>query len=153
MDWNKIEALLERYFEGTTTLEEELALKTFFQGSSVPPHLECYRSMFSYFTKAKQEQMTRHIQTKSRRTTFVGWLVAASIVVLLGISFITWQFQAAAPKALVKTELGTYTNPEEAYVATQKALFILSEQLNTGITSMRYLNEYEKSKKIIFKNK
>lgn len=151
MEWNKIEALLERYFEGLTTLEEEQTLKTFFQRTNVPPHLESYRSLFGYFAKAKQEQMTTPIQLKSGRKVFIGWLVAASVVVLLGIGFWTWQSPSAAPQALAQTELGTYDTPEEAYAATQEALAMVSGHLNTGIESMGYLKEYENSKNQIFK--
>lgn len=151
MEWNKIEALLERYFEGLTTLEEEQALKTFFQGTNVPPHLESYRSLFGYFAQAKQERMTPPIQLKSRRNVFIGWLVAASVVVMLGIGFMTWNAPSDAPQALAQTELGTYDSPEEAYAATQEALAMVSGHLNTGIESMGYLKEYENSKNQIFK--
>lgn len=48
-------------------------------------------------------------------------------------------------------DLGTFDNPEEAFLATQKALLMVSEQVNFGMESVVYLEEYEKIKKIIFK--
>ena len=41
--------------------------------------------------------------------------------------------------------------PEEAFEATQKALSLLSNNLQFGIESVGYINEYESTKNIIFK--
>ena len=48
-------------------------------------------------------------------------------------------------------DLGTYDTPEEAFEATQKALSLLSNNLQFGIESVGYINEYESTKNIIFK--
>jgi hypothetical protein len=45
-----------------------------------------------------------------------------------------------------------YKSPEAAFKAIQKALSMLSENVNVGIESMEYINEYEYSKALIFKN-
>ena len=42
-------------------------------------------------------------------------------------------------------------NPEEALKATHKALLMVSEQVNIGMESAVYLEEYENTTKIIFK--
>lgn len=47
--------------------------------------------------------------------------------------------------------LGTYDNPEVAFRETQKVLSILSTNLNVGIESVQYIEEYENSKNLIFK--
>ncbi len=41
-----IEELLDKYFNGETSLEEELQLQTFFQGEGIPVNLKAYRSQF-----------------------------------------------------------------------------------------------------------
>ena len=43
----KIEELLEKYFDGQTTCEEERALRRFFASDQVPEHLEVYRPLFA----------------------------------------------------------------------------------------------------------
>ena len=48
-------------------------------------------------------------------------------------------------------DMFTTDNPEEAFAATQKALLMVSEQVNIGMESVVYLEEYEKTKKTIFK--
>ena len=46
---NNIETLLEQYFEGQTSVEEEATLRQYFSLDSVPEHLEMYRPLFVYF--------------------------------------------------------------------------------------------------------
>lgn len=44
-----IEELVNRYFEGETSAEEEARLRAFFRTEEVPPHLAAYRPLFAYF--------------------------------------------------------------------------------------------------------
>jgi len=46
MDYKYIEQLLERYWEGETTLQEEAILRTFFNQEDVPADLMKYKSFF-----------------------------------------------------------------------------------------------------------
>ena len=46
MDYKYIEQLLERYWEGETTLQEETILRTFFSQEDVPANLMKYKSLF-----------------------------------------------------------------------------------------------------------
>jgi len=51
-----IEKLLEKYYDGDTSLEEERALKQFFQHGDVPEHLQSHAAQFGYFANARKEQ-------------------------------------------------------------------------------------------------
>ena len=44
-----IEELLERYFEGQTSAEEEAMLRRFFVSGDVPENLAMYKPLFAYF--------------------------------------------------------------------------------------------------------
>lgn len=48
LDYKYIEQLLEEYFNGETTLEEEKILRTFFCQESIPESLVQYRDLFIY---------------------------------------------------------------------------------------------------------
>lgn len=152
MEPNKIEDILEKYFEGKTSIAEENQLREYFSSPNVAQHLEQYKPMFGYFSQAKEQKSTHEIplQTKKRN---VAWLsIAASAVVLLGIGtyfFVSEQKDTTAVAS--QTELGTYDDPEEALKATQKALALLSNNVNVGIESVQYIKEYEQSKNKIFK--
>lgn len=152
MELNKIEDILEKYFQGETSIAEENQLKEYFSSPNVAQHLEQYKPMFGYFSQAKEQKSTYEIPLQSKKRN-VAWLsIAASAVVLLGIGtyfFISEQKETTAVAS--QTELGTYDNPEEALKATQKALALLSNNVNVGIESVHYISEYEQSKNKIFK--
>lgn len=46
MDYKYIEQLIDRYFEGETTLEEEQILKKFFAQEELPEHLRKWQALF-----------------------------------------------------------------------------------------------------------
>lgn len=152
MELNKIEDILEKYFQGETSIAEENQLKKYFSSSNVAQHLEQYKPMFGYFSQAKEQKSTYEIPLQSKKRN-VAWLsIAASAVVLLGIGtyfFVSEKNDTTAVAS--QTELGTYDDPEEALKATQKALALLSNNVNVGIESVQYIKEYEQSKNKIFK--
>lgn len=147
MELREIEKLLEKYFDAATSTAEENRLKDYFSSPDVAPHLEQYRPMFGYFTQQATEKFEKTVPLKPGKR-YVAWLsVAASFVVMLGLYtlFLTPQ----TPKA---GELGTYDDPEVAFRETQKALNMLSSNINVGVEGAAYLGEYEKSKNKIFKD-
>lgn len=161
MELNKIENILEKYFQGETSIAEENELKDYFSSSNVAQHLKQYQPIFGYFSQVKEQKSTQELenlvrtgeaiplQTKKRN---VAWLsIAASAVVLLGIGTYFYISEKNATPVVVQSELGTYDNPEKAFAETQKALALLSNNVNVGIESVQYIKEYEQSKNKIFK--
>lgn len=147
MELKLVEQLLEKYFQGETTIAEEKQLKAYFSSNDVALHLAKYQSLFGYFETQKETQFEQKLPLQPRKQNTVKWIgIAASFVVLFGLA--TFYFYPSEPK---HEDLGTYDNPEEAFEATQKALLMVSEQVNIGMESVVYLEEYEKTKKTIFK--
>ncbi|MBA9075202.1 hypothetical protein GGR22_003385 [Flavobacterium gossypii] len=143
---NRIELLLEKYFEGETSIAEENELKLYFSSADVAQHLEQYKAMFGYFSSAKEQKFEQKIPLKSK-TQKVAWLsIAASVVILLGM------FTFYNRSINQSEDLGTYNDPEKAFEETQKALNLLSKNVNVGVESMQYVKEYQDSKDLIFKN-
>ncbi len=148
MELDRIEQLLEKYFEAQTSIAEEKELKEYFSSSDVAQHLERYKPLFGYTIQARQEQFSAILPLKTNKRKSVIWIsAAASVIVLLGVSLFTYNHYNQ-PKS---NDLGTFDDPEIAYKETQKALAMISEHVNIGIGSMNYLNEYEQSKNKIFK--
>lgn len=151
MEFNKIEDILEKYFQGETSIAEEKELKDYFSSPNVAQHLEQYKPMFGYFSQVKEQKSTQEIPLKTNKRN-VAWLsIAASAVILLGIGTYFYVSEKNAAPAVAQTELGTYDDPEEALAATQKALALLSSNVNVGIGSVQYIRQYEESKNKIFK--
>jgi hypothetical protein len=148
MELTRIEIILEKYFQGETSISEEKELKNYFASTDVAQHLEQYKSLFGYFSKATEQKFNQTIPLQAKKRN-VGWLsIAASVVVLLGISTFTYLHQPES-----SDDLGTYESPEAAFEATQKALSLLSKKVNVGIESVSYINEFQNSKELIFKTK
>jgi hypothetical protein len=68
-----IKDLLDKYMDGTSTLEEEDILANYFRGKDIPQEWEYYRLLFQEIEAMKPQPKT------SKR--WIGWSVAAAIVV------------------------------------------------------------------------
>jgi hypothetical protein len=148
MELDKIEIILEKYFDGETSIAEEKELKDYFTSSNVAQHLEQYQPLFGYFSQAKQEQYKAVVPLKTEKRIIASWIsIAAAVVVLLGVGTFTYMNYNVKKSQ----DYGTYDDPKVAFRETQKALALISEHVNTGIESVGYINEYEQSKNKIFK--
>ena len=130
---DNIEELLEKYDNGETTLQEEQQLKHYFTQETVAPHLEVYKSMFQYFLQTQQEQFTKDVPLKPRKTfTLYKWIsVAAVAVIMLGVY--TQVGNSRSFSDLSDEEL-------YAYNQTMKVFNLVSSKLNQGSENMNALN-------------
>ena len=76
-----IAKLLDKYMDGTSTLEEEDVLAEYFRGQDIPQEWADYQQLF-------QEIEAMKPQPKARKR-WMGWSVAAAVAVLFAT--ITWQ--------------------------------------------------------------
>jgi hypothetical protein len=144
MELQLIEKLLHKYFEGETSTTEEKELKIYFSSPGVAQHLEQYRPLFGYFMQQETQHFNKPLVLKHNRK-YTTWIsVAASVVVMTGL--FTFLNKEPEPE-----NLGTFNDPEIAFKETQKALNMLSKNVNVGVKSVNYLEEYEQTRKTIFK--
>jgi hypothetical protein len=68
-----IEKLLQKYMDGTSTLDEEAILAQYFQGKNIPEEWLCYQQMF-------QEIEAMKPQPKTHRRWSVWGIAAAAVV-------------------------------------------------------------------------
>lgn len=146
MELSRIETLLVKYFEADTSTAEEQELQHYFSQENVAPHLEEYRSMFAFFSRAKEEQYTKPLPSKpsTKFNTLIRWIsVAAVAVFVFGIYFGN---PFSTSSQLSDEEL-------LAYQQTKDALEFVSLKLNKGAQSIEYLGEFETAKnKILINN-
>jgi hypothetical protein len=147
MESNKIEILLEKYFEGETSIAEENILKDYFSSSNIAPHLMEYQPLFGYFRDQKDQIYTKEVVLLTKKRKVLWLSIAASVVVLLGVGTIGY-FNSNPINN--NSELGSYDDPEEAFEATQKALAMLSNNVNVGVQSVQYIQVYEDTKSRAF---
>ena len=120
MELRQIKILLEKYFEGETTIQEERELKAYFSSSEVASHLESYKPMFTNFQKQKEIQFTKTLPLQPRKQNNVKWIGVAASLVALFSTLLYFNSQSDSE------DLGTFSSPEEAFVETQKALNMVS---------------------------
>ncbi|MCK8523530.1 hypothetical protein M0D21_18245 [Aquimarina sp. D1M17] len=144
MELSNIEKLLEKYFEGETTISEEKELKVYFTGETVPSHLERYKDLFQYFSNESTITATKDLKIKASRTPKYKWIgVAASIALIAGI-FLTRTVDSTEP-------VDTFEDPEIALQETKKILNMVSQYMNEGKQNLVYLQEFENTKKKFIK--
>lgn len=78
-----IDKILEKYFEGETSLEEEKQLRSYFRRADVAERHEMYKPIFYFFSEERKEVTT---EKRRRRTPLYTWIgVAVSIALLIAI--------------------------------------------------------------------
>lgn len=87
-DLERIGKLLERFFEGETSGEEERLLREFFASDAVPAAWEGYRQLFGYLAAGLAADLSaagskRAVMPKRRR--YVAGAIAAAAVLGVGI--------------------------------------------------------------------
>lgn len=143
MELAKIEQLLESYFEGDTTLQEENILRSYFTGQDVAPHLQAYVGMFSAFAKAQQETYDAPITLPSKRRKY-SWMASAAAVAVLCIGLYT-QIQSK------ETITSTYDDPEVAVQKATQALGMVSKLLAQSTAQLETVKEFENTSSKFFK--
>lgn len=141
MELDNIDKIIEKYFEATTTVAEEKALRAYFSGNEVAPHLQKYTPLFAHFKKAKEEVFTKQVPLKKNNPKRRLMYVAAAVVLLFGM-FIGNKY--VEQRKIEKAQA------EYAYQQTKKALNLLAENFGKGTSKVAYLKEFEETKQKIY---
>jgi hypothetical protein len=150
MEYTQIKQLLTRYYDGTTTLEEERILQEYFSGEGeIPADLVSSGRPFTLFRAAAGDKPdTRQLESRlntliddqaavvhpvSRQRTLYRFLVAASVSILIGISGI---FIYRSQKSVA---YDTFTDPVAAYNEAQRTLLYISDKMNQGMKPLSHI--------------
>ena len=109
MDYKYIEQLLERYWEGETTLQEEAILRAFFSQDDVPANLIKYKSLFD----CGLQEETLSDDFDARILEQIGGDEPKAKIVTLA-SRLKPLFKAAAVVAIILTIGGALQRPWDA---------------------------------------
>jgi len=140
MEPEKIKVLLERFYTGETSREEEAFLRKFFSQPDVPEELlaekEHFRMLLQWQSESPLDEsfdlqiMQKISASRKPENQSIGWYalagVAASVLLVLAL----WIGNRQDKKSLLP---GTTNNPALAYVQARKALQIVSGNLNEGL--------------------
>ncbi|MDY0280177.1 MAG: hypothetical protein RBR35_06425 [Salinivirgaceae bacterium] len=135
-----IKYLLEKYYEGTTTLEEERAIRSYFAKHETTDELREEQRLFNSFVVDEKEiplslesdifdAIAKQTETPEKRKhiaiqRIVSWATAAIIVLSVGFGWYYTQIEK-------RTQLSdTFQNPEEAYQETMRVLAYVGSKMN-----------------------
>lgn len=162
MNLNEIEALLKRFYDGESSLDEEQRLRGYFNQEIIPDHLSSHQEQFRYYNFAREEKIpqsdlesdlikrinqvnTGKTYGKRHRAFYFVTGIAASILIFIGIYF---QFIADHNNTAYSME-DTYEDPEAAYAEAKKALLIVSEKFNAGVNDFNKFSSFNQYKELI----
>ncbi|MFP4094933.1 MAG: hypothetical protein ACLFUB_10630 [Cyclobacteriaceae bacterium] len=163
MELINIERLLEKYWNGDTSLEEERQLQRFFSEEEVPEHLEGVATLFRTFSADWQfkqldddfdEALIHKIEKSEKRLSWRSWLSIAATVSLLIVSAL-WvkdmlPMQAQPPTAETQLiEEDTYEDPQLAYEQTREALLLISSMMNKGTQQVEKLEKFHEAQETV----
>ncbi|MEI7677586.1 MAG: hypothetical protein WCJ03_12475 [Bacteroidales bacterium] len=79
MNTERIDQLLENYFEGQTTVQEEKELQRFFRQNNLPEKYRAEKAMFDYYAAEKARKVKK---VPFYRTLWVQTVAAAAVIIL-----------------------------------------------------------------------
>jgi len=163
MELTNIEQLLEKYWNGDTSVEEEQQLQHFFSEEEVPEHLEGVATLFRTFSTDRQfkqldeafdEALIRKIEKSEKAFPWRNWLSIAAAIALLIVSAL-WvkdilPMQAQQPTAEIQLiEEDTYEDPRLAYEQTREALLLISSMMNKGTQQVEKLEKFHEAQQTV----
>ncbi len=128
---SQIEKLIERYWKGETTLDEEKQIKMHFKTS---PALSKESEYFRFLKKEREVKLDQKIKAPSRRR----WIPAAATVTIGLITALLVIQESKDPYAI--------NDPEKALEETRKALMMIGAGLNEGQSYAMELTKINKAK-------
>lgn len=141
MDLKEIKQILQKYFDGETTMAEEQFLNEYFHSKTISPELERYRSYFSGMNELSYDRdlgfesqiMDYILENEHREKTHYRWLwqtvsgiAAALIIALLVVNFYGNQ----------KPWKDTYKDPDIAYTEAKQTLQFVAGQYQKGLAAL-----------------
>jgi hypothetical protein len=156
----ELNILLNKYYSGESSEEEERLLKEFFQGNDVPEEYRAEKEIFRQYSLSGsvpdpsdnfEERIIAGIDEfekerkslKLRRIILYSLSTAAGLIIVAGSYFFLNSNREPAD---------TFSDPKIAYAETMKILLKVSTQLNEGNKALEPLGRINKMKDISFES-
>jgi len=152
MDYKKISVLLEKYWEGESTLEEEAALRDFFSTShpDLPEELLEAAPLFQYFQVEAEKVWEAPPVKVVKLSPWRHWMkYAAVMLVAVGIGYALKQHQQRQQQVLVAMQQEDMNDPQKAFDQTKKALQLLAKNLHKGTAGMQKLSYFNEATAVV----
>lgn len=150
MESQKINILLQKYFDAESTLDEENELITYFNSGKVEDELKPYIPVFSMLKELSADEnpelgdelMNHILESEHKEKVRYRWMwqivtgVAASLIlVILAVNFYSdrneWN--------------DTFDDPQQAYVEASKTLEFVAGKYNKGLAQLKPIGKVEEA--------
>ena len=124
------EKLMEKYYEGSTTVAEENQLRTFLAQSNVPPQFEAEKTIFGYYESKKDRK-------NFRLQPYLRW--AAAAVITAGVIIPVSIFQASGKTSYAYINGVRITNTQEIISLAQTTINYVSDnnEVEDGLDNLK----------------
>ena len=153
MNKKELNRLLESYYSGESSREEELLLRDFFTGEDVPEGYEAEKEIFRYYSQAAEmpepgagfegriiaaageEKPAQRSRLRSYLYPLTG--AAAAVLIAAGAYF----YYGSGEKLK-----DTYNDPQVAYRETRRILFQVSARMNHATLALEPVGKMNRAK-------
>jgi hypothetical protein len=159
MDSNRIDELLNKYWNCETSLEEEQQLKEYFRGKEIPEQWKETAALFRYFDENKKKtlsdvsfdhQVLAKVKTPEKGK--VVKLVQNSLRIAAGVAVLMiaiWFVRNEVRSTDVASNDGqikdTYDDPKMALEETKKAFLMISKSFGTAEEQAKKINMFNEA--------
>ena len=155
----KVRKMLERFYQGETTLEEERWLQDYLSSTTVSEEFLADKELFIAF-KGTEESISvpgdlnskiletidreEHRQLKSRRISLFSLSgLAAGLLALIAVYVFFLRTDNSVQLAEYQM-VDTYEDPMDAYEEAKKTLAFVSNKLNAGTSEIKHMQQVSK---------
>ena len=158
MELSRVKILVDKYFDGLTSLEEEQELRRYFaQVESIPEEYQVVKMMLRTFDTLSHETPNRevkvNVETKRRNTfrLYMKWMtgIAAAVAILIGAAIIltpnsiNQEVPAETAPAYICYVNGVKVEDDKvAYAEANRILGSLSEDVQLAMAEVNRLTHY-----------
>jgi len=164
MDSNRINELLNKYWNCETTLEEEQQLREYFRGGDIGEEWKETAVLFRYFEENRKKSLNdisfeAGVMEKVRTPAKQGKVVKLfynSMRIAAGIAVVmvaTWFIRTEIRKSTPQEVVDTYDDPKLAFEETKKALMMISKSFGTAEEQAKKINMFNEAQEEIQKKK
>lgn len=160
MKVDEVEKLINAFYEGNTSIEEEKALLHYFRTADVPEHLLAEKEMFLNLAIHEPEvpgglekklsglidtwEQAEKEQLSIKPAGKINWRWVSGIAAGILLIFSVWTYTDYHATNVDTLQADTYANPDDALKEAQKALALVSKNLNKGMSQLESANSQMK---------
>jgi hypothetical protein len=152
MELKEIKKLLDKFYEGETSLEEEHLLRNFFKNSPVPDDLAADKELFTQMYQEQQNvpenvdlvqklhrTIDNHVKRENKTRRLNIFYKVSSVAA--GIAIIVVSYLVIVQNNKKPLANDTYEDPKVAYEQVKRTLLYISQNLNRGTKPLEQVSK------------